>query len=111
MTNSEPIPKQILGMWKNSWETYVKTLKAAEEQGDRMVDLMLQQSGTFQEEAKKLIKEWVKNSKEVSKSYLDAVEQNVNKIEEMLEPKEAKRTPHPDKPKKPSGSSTVNESR
>ena len=86
--NGEQVPKQVLGMWKSSWETYVKTLKAAEEQSDRMLDLMLQQSDTFQEEAKKLVKEWVKNSKEVSKSYLDAVEQNVNKIDEMLEPKE-----------------------
>ena len=88
--NGEQVPKQILGMWKSFWETYVKTLKAAEEQSDRMLDLMLQQSDTLQEEAKKLIKEWVKNSKEVSNSYLDAVEQNVNKIEEMLEPKEKK---------------------
>ena len=85
--NGEQVSKQILGMWKGSWETYVMTLKSAEEQSDRMLDIMLQQSGTFQEDAKKLIKEWVKNSKEVSKSYLDAVEQNVNKLEEMLEPK------------------------
>src|SRR3989338_1497771 len=91
--NGEQIPKQVLGMWKGSWETYVKTLKAAEEQGDRMLDLMIQQSGTLQEEAKKQIKEWVNNSKKVSKSYLDAVEQNLNKFEEMLEPAEAMRTP------------------
>ena len=88
--NGEQVPKQILGMWKSSWETYVKTLKAAEEQSDRMLDLMLQQSDTFQEESKKQIKELVNNYKKVGRSYLDAVEQNVNKIEEMLEPKEKK---------------------
>lgn len=106
--NGEQVPKQVLGMWKSSWGTYVKTLKAAEEQGDRMLDLMLQQSGTLQEEAKKQIKEWVNNSKKVSKSYLDAVEQNVNKFEEMLGPAEAMRTPPPPstKPKQPSQSST-----
>ena len=86
--NSEQVPKQILGMWKSYWETYVKTLKAAEEQGDRMLDLMLQQSDVFQGEGKKLIREWINNSKKLSKSYLDAVEQNVNRIDEMLEPKE-----------------------
>jgi len=88
--NGEQVPKQLLGMWKSSWETYVKTLKAAEEQGDRMLDLMLEQSGAFQEETKKLVKEWVNNYKKTSKSYLDAVEQNVNKIVETLEPKEKK---------------------
>lgn len=97
--NNEQVAKQVMGMWKSSWETYVKTVKAAEEQGDRMLDQMLQQSGAFQEEAKKQIKEWVNNSKKVSKSYLDAVEQNVNKFEEMLEPAEAKRTPSPTKSK------------
>ena len=104
--NGEQVPKQVLGIWKNSWEAYVKTLKTAEEQGDRMLDMMLQQSSTLQEEAKKQVKEWVSNSKKVSKSYLDAVEQSVNKFEEMLEPAEPKRTPQPAKPKQPSQSST-----
>ena len=78
---------QILGMWRSAWETYVKTIKVAEEQSDRMLDLMLQQSSTLQEETKNLVKDWVNNSKNLSNSYLDAVEQNVSKIEGMLEPK------------------------
>ena len=84
---NEQVPMQILGMWKSAWETYVKTIKVAEEQSDRMLDLMLQQSGTLQEETKNLVKEWVNNSKNLSNSYLDAVEQNVSKIEGMLEPR------------------------
>ena len=89
--NGEGIPKQLLGMWKGSWETYVTTLKATEEQGDRMLDLMLQQSETLQEETKKVIKEWANNYKRIRRGYLDAVEQNVNKIVETLEPKEKPR--------------------
>ena len=84
---NEQVPMQILGMWKSAWETYVKTIKVAEEQSDRMLDLMLQQSSTLQEETKNLVKEWVNNSKNLSNSYLDAVEQNVNTIEGMLEPR------------------------
>lgn len=85
--NGEEIPKQILRMWKNSWETYLRSLKATEEQGDRMLELMLEQSDAFREETRRLIKEWVNNYKKVSKGYMDAVEQNVKKIEDMLEPK------------------------
>jgi hypothetical protein len=85
--NGEQVPKQLMGMWKGSWETYVKTLKAAEEQGDRMLELMLQQSEALQEETKKVIKEWANNYKKMSKSYLDAVEQNISKFVETLEPK------------------------
>ncbi len=84
---NEQATMQIFGMWKNVWETYVKTLKTAEEQGDRMLDLALQQSTTLQEETKKLVNDWVSNSKNLSKSYLDAVEQNVSKIDEMLQPR------------------------
>ena len=84
---NEQVPMQILGMWKSAWETYVKTIKVAEEQSDRVLDLMLQQSSTLQEETKNLVKDWVNNSKNLSNSYLDAVEQNVSKIEGMLEPR------------------------
>ena len=84
---NEQVPMQILGMWKSAWETYVKTIKVAEEQSDRVLDLMLQQSSTLQEETKNLVKDWVNNSKNLSNSYLDAVEQNVSNIEGMLEPR------------------------
>ena len=85
--NGEQAAKQMAGAWKASWETYLKTVKAAEEQGDRMLELMLQQSDTFQGEAKRLVKQWVDNAKEISRTYLGAVEQNVKKIEDILEPK------------------------
>lgn len=82
--NGEQATKQMLDLWKSSWETYLKTVKAAEEQGDRMLDLMLRQSDTMQDEAKKMVRQWVQNAKEVSKTYLDAVEQNVGKIDDFL---------------------------
>jgi len=88
--NGEQVPKQVLKLWKASWETYLKTIKAADEQGGRLLDLMLEQSDSLQESAKKLVKQWVENSREISKSYLDTIEQNVKKIEEMVEPPEKK---------------------
>jgi hypothetical protein len=65
-------------------------VKAAEEQGDRMLDLMLKQSDTLQDESKKVVRQWVQNAKEVSKTYLDAVEQNVSKIDDILAAKAEK---------------------
>jgi hypothetical protein len=85
--NGEQVGKQMIGAWKASWETYLKTIKAAEEQGDRMLDLMLQQSDTLQGEAKKMVRQWVENAKEISKTYLGAIEQNVKRIDDILEPK------------------------
>jgi len=85
--NGEQASKQMVGMWKASWETYLKSVQAAEQQGDRMLELMLQQSDTLQGEARKLVKQWADNAKEISRTYLGAIEQNVKKIEEILEPK------------------------
>lgn len=85
--NGEQVAKQMVGFWKASWETYLKTVRAAEEQGDRMLDLMIKESDTLQDESKKLVKQWVENAKETSKTYLEAVEQNVKRIDEIMEAK------------------------
>jgi hypothetical protein len=86
MINGEQIPKQMLAVWKTYCETYIKTLEASEEQGDRMLDLMLQQSDVFGEETKKLIKQWTDNAKNINKNYIKMVRENVKKMEAMLEP-------------------------
>jgi polyhydroxyalkanoate synthesis regulator phasin len=85
--NGEQVAKQMVGFWKASWETYLKTVRAAEEQGDRMLDLMIKQSDTLQDESKKLVRQWVQNAKEASKTYLEAVEQNVKRIDDIVETK------------------------
>jgi hypothetical protein len=85
--NGDQAAKQMMGFWKASWETYLKTVRAAEEQGDRMLDLMLKQSDALHDEGRKLVRQWVENAKEISKTYLSAVEQNVERIDEILEPR------------------------
>jgi hypothetical protein len=82
--NGDQAAKQILGFWKASWETYLRTVKAAEEQGDRMLDLMLKQSDALHDEGRKLVRQWVDNTKEISRTYLSAVEQNVKRIDEIF---------------------------
>jgi len=87
MIDNEQLPKQMLLIWRTYWETYMKTLEATEEQGDRMLDLMLQQSDGFREETKKVIRQWVENSKSINKAYVNNVSENIKKMEEILEPK------------------------
>ncbi len=76
--------KEMLRVWKSSWESYVKSLTMLQDQGDKMLDLLFTQSETMQEESKKLLKEWRANTKEAQKSYIQSVEQNLQKIEELL---------------------------
>ena len=49
-----------------------------------MLDLLLAHSDTGHDEAKKLIKEGVANTQQAQKSYVQAVEENLQKIEELV---------------------------
>ncbi len=89
--------QQMTKMWKLSWDPYLKAATAMQEQSDRMLDLMLQQIDISSEEARKQVREWLQGAREVSKVYraqLEAIQENIKKLEEMLEqpakPKQAK---------------------
>ncbi len=80
----DDIRADMLKGWKSSWESYVKTLTTMQEQGERMLDLLLAHSDTGHDEAKKLIKEGVANTQQAQKSYVQTVEENLKKIEELV---------------------------
>jgi hypothetical protein len=80
----DKVHEEMFKVWRSSWENYVKTLSMMQEQGEKMLDLFFTQSGTLQEEAKKLIKEGMANLKEAQKSYFQVVEENLKKIEELF---------------------------
>jgi polyhydroxyalkanoate synthesis regulator phasin len=80
----DDIRLEMLKSWQSSWKSYVKTLTTMQEQGEKMLDLLFTQSETVRDETKKLIKEGMDNAKEAQKSYLDSVEENIKKIEDLL---------------------------
>lgn len=80
----EDFQKQMIRVWRSSWETYVRTLSTMQEQGDKMLELLFTQSETMQEETKKLVKDWVANIKEAQKTYIEAVEENLKRIEQQF---------------------------
>ena len=84
----EEVPKEMVKMWKTSWENYVKTLTTMQDQSERMFELFLSKSDTLREEAKKLIKERITQAKEAQKTYLGVVEENFRKIDDLLSKKE-----------------------
>jgi hypothetical protein len=75
---------EMMKLWKQSWESYLKTLEAFQEQGEKMAELMLGQNPFLPEEAKKLFQEWVSHSQGMQKMYLDMVQENIKRMEEIL---------------------------
>ncbi len=75
--------KEILRFWKTQWEAYMKSMMAMQEQGETMLE-MIQKSGVLQEGSQNMIREWAKKYKSIQKSYLDAVEEHFEKLEEII---------------------------
>jgi len=86
----EDVQRQTMKLWRSSWETYVRTLSMMQEQGDKMLDLLFTQSGTAQEDTRKLMKEWTANIKEAQKTYIQTVEENLKRIEDQFGEKTGK---------------------
>jgi hypothetical protein len=79
--------KEMMKFWKTQWEAYLRSIFTMQEQGEKMLELMFSQSGVLQEESKKMIKDWTNKSKKIQKTYLDMVDANCKKIEEMYDSK------------------------
>jgi hypothetical protein len=80
----ENIGFEMFKMWKTSWESYVKTLQMMQEQGDKMLDHFLSQSDAVREETKKMMREGMSNAQQAQKTYIQAVEENFNRFEELF---------------------------
>ncbi len=75
--------KEILRFWKTQWEAYMKSMMAMQEQGETMLE-MIQKSGVLQEGSLNMVREWAKKYKSIQKSYLDAVEEHFEKLDEII---------------------------
>jgi hypothetical protein len=80
----DDIRVEMLKGWKSSWTSYVDTLTMMQDQGEKMIDLFFTQSENVQKETKKLMKEGMSNAQEAQRSYFQAVDENLNKMEELL---------------------------
>jgi hypothetical protein len=75
--------KEILRFWKTQWEAYMKSMMAMQEQGETMLE-MIQKSGVLQEGSLNMVRDWAKKYKFIQKSYLDAVEEHFEKLDEII---------------------------
>ena len=74
---------EILRFWKTQWEAYMKSMMAMQEQGEAMLE-MIQKSGALQEGSLNMVRDWAKKYKSIQKSYLDAVEEHFQKLDDIV---------------------------
>lgn len=75
--------REILRFWKVQWEAYMKSMVAMQEQGETMLE-MIQKSGVLQEGSLNMVRDWAKKYKSIQKSYLEAVEEHFEKLDEII---------------------------
>ena len=75
--------KEILRFWKTQWEAYMKSMVAMQEQGETMLE-MIQKSGVLQEGSLNMVRDWAKKYKSIQKTYLDAVEDHFEKLDDIV---------------------------
>jgi hypothetical protein len=75
--------KEILRFWKTQWEAYMKSMMTMQEQGETMLE-MIQKSGVLQEGSQNMVKNWADKYKAIQKSYLDAVEDHFQKLDDII---------------------------
>ncbi len=75
--------KEILRFWRTQWEAYMKSMAAMQEQGETMLE-MIQKSGVLQEGSLNMVRDWAKKYKSIQKTYLDAVEDHFEKLDDIV---------------------------
>ncbi|MCE5262172.1 MAG: hypothetical protein LLG97_01420 [Deltaproteobacteria bacterium] len=75
--------KEILRFWKTQWEAYMKSMAAMQEQGETMLE-MIQKSGVLQEGSLNMVRDWAKKYKSIQRTYLDAVEDHFEKLDDIV---------------------------
>lgn len=75
---------EMVRFLKASWETYLRIMETIQSQTEKIVEVMLTQSGTLQEEGKQMIKQWTEMMKEAQAQYKKIMEENLAKLESMV---------------------------
>jgi len=87
MIDPTKAPDEMVRFLKASWETYLRMMETIQAQTEKILEVMLSQSGALQEEGKQMIKQWSEMMKQSQQQYKKMMEENLAKLESMI-PKE-----------------------
>jgi polyhydroxyalkanoate synthesis regulator phasin len=76
--------KQMIDFQKASFDNSFNALAKIQEQGEKMVDMFLNQAGWLPEEGKKAVQEWMKAYKKGREDLKGTVEDNFKKVKDFF---------------------------
>lgn len=85
---AEKVGLEYVKFMRNAFRTSMKSVNLMQDQGERLLGLILRQSEAGYEESKKTLGEWADNYKQAREQFQSTVEENLAKLEESLSKKE-----------------------
>jgi len=83
--NNKMILKQMVQFNKTVFDNAFKAMNMAQEQGEKMLNALLEQASWIPEEGKTTIAEWVKAYKKGVNDLKNAMDEQYKKVDEFLE--------------------------
>ncbi|HPC86697.1 MAG TPA: hypothetical protein P5238_06930 [Smithellaceae bacterium] len=81
------IAKQMVDFNKKAFDASFEAMAAMQEQTEKMVSTMMQQSQFFPDEGKKLITDWLKTYKKGREEFKAAADENFKKVDAFFSSK------------------------
>jgi len=85
---AEKMGLEYVKFMRNSFRTSMESANLMQDQGERLLNLMVKQGEAGYEELSKALGEWADNYKRAREQFQSTVEENLAKLEEFLSRKE-----------------------
>lgn len=77
--------KQVIDFQKATFDNSFKAMTTLQEQGEKMVDMFLQQASWLPEEGKKAVTDWIRAYQKGRDDFKGAVEKNFVKVQDFFD--------------------------
>ena len=85
---AEKMGLEYVKFMRNAFRTSMESATLMQDQGEKLLNLMVKQDEAGYEEWKKALGEWVDNYKRAREQFQSTVEENLTKLEKFLSKKE-----------------------
>ncbi len=82
--------KQMIDFQKNTFDNSFKAMSTLQEQGEKMVNMFLDQAPWLPPEGKKAVEEWIKAYNKGREDFRKSVDENFGKVQEYFSGSDAK---------------------
>ena len=75
---------EYVNFMRNSFRTWMDGATLMQNQGERLLEVVVKQGQVGYEEGSKILREWVSGSKKASDEFQKTIEANLSKVEDFL---------------------------